>query len=101
RGDDIPIGDWGETARPPPPPPPFTYFLSRTEAIMSGTVWATEPHADLPIKMGTTGAAAKEPSTVFKVFQKAVENHGENPALKFKDATNGMPADDAPWLTLT
>lgn len=51
-------------------------------------MWATEPHADLPVKMGTTGVAAKEPSTVFKVFQKTVENHGESPALKFKDASN-------------
>lgn len=48
-------------------------------------MWATEPHADLPIKMGTTGAAAKDPITVFKVFQRTVENYGETPALKFKD----------------
>ncbi|CAB1117569.1 unnamed protein product [Ectocarpus sp. CCAP 1310/34] len=68
---------------------------------MSGTVWATEPHADLPIKMGTSGAAAKPPTTVFKVFQKAVENHGENVALKFKDTSGGVSADDAPWQTLT
>lgn len=58
-------------------------------ASATSSVWATEPHADLPIKMGTTGAAAKAPSTVYKVFQKAVENHGENAALKFKD-TSGV-----------
>ena len=39
--------------------------------------------------MGTSGAAAKEPTTVFKVFQKTVENYGETPALKFKD-TSGV-----------
>jgi len=51
------------------------------------SVWATEPHAELPIKMGTSGAAAKPPTTVFKVFQRAVENHGDTPALKFKDTS--------------
>eukprot|EP00903_Cladosiphon_okamuranus_P010212 g9671.t1 len=68
---------------------------------MSGTVWATEPHADLPVKMGASGPAAKKPTTVFKVFQKTVENHGEAPALQFKDTSGGVSVDDAPWLTLT
>lgn len=50
------------------------------------SVWATEPDADLPIKMGKAGTAAGRPATtVFKVFQKAVENHGDKPALKFKE----------------
>lgn len=48
-------------------------------------MWATEPHADLPVKMGKSGVAAMPATTVFKVFQKTVENHGEKPALKFKD----------------
>lgn len=70
-----------------------------------GSVWATEPHADLPVKMGTTGAAAKEPSTVFKVFQKSVENYGESPALKFKDTSgvswgfSGKPARCARFVS--
>ncbi|CAN0006472.1 unnamed protein product [Ectocarpus sp. 12 AP-2014] len=50
--------------------------------------------------MGTAGAAARPAKTVFEVFQKAVENHGENPALKFKDTSGGVSADDAPWQTL-
>lgn len=50
-------------------------------------MWATEPHADLPVKMGASGPAAKAPSTVFKVFRKTVEEHGEEPALKFKDTS--------------
>lgn len=48
--------------------------------------------------MGTTGAAAKAPTTVFKVFQRTVENHGETPALKFKDAAEvGFASQPAPF----
>ena len=35
--------------------------------------------------MGLEGPSARPPRTVFKVFQRAVENHGERPALYFKD----------------
>lgn len=53
---------------------------------MYDSVWATAPDADLPIKMGEAGTAAGRPATtVFKVFQKTVESHGDKPALKFKD----------------
>ncbi|CAM9925915.1 unnamed protein product [Pylaiella littoralis] len=69
---------------------------------MSETVWATKPHADLPVKMGASGAAAMPATTVFKVFQKTVENHGEKPALKFKDLSAGLrAAAAAPWTSLS
>lgn len=50
-------------------------------------MWATEPHAELPVKMGTEGVSAKAATTVFNVFRKAVEDHGERPAICFKDAS--------------
>ncbi|CAM9369790.1 unnamed protein product, partial [Hapterophycus canaliculatus] len=65
------------------------------------SVWATEPNAELPVKMGTSGAAARLPTTVFEVFQKAVVNHGLKPALKFKDLSAGLTAATAPWTTLS
>ena len=45
-------------------------------------VWTTDPHDELQVKMGTEGVSAKPATTVFKVFQKTVEQHGEEPALK-------------------
>ncbi|CAM9320083.1 unnamed protein product, partial [Laminaria digitata] len=48
-------------------------------------MWATEPHAEIPIRMGVAGASARPAKTVFTVFQRAVEDHGERPALNFKD----------------
>lgn len=48
-------------------------------------MWTTEPHAEIPIKMGTEGPSARPAKTVFKVFQRVVEDHGERPALRFKD----------------
>eukprot|EP00752_Nemacystus_decipiens_P012995 g11498.t1 len=69
---------------------------------MSGSVWATAPDADLPIKMGEAGTAAGRPATtVFKVFQKTVENHGDEPALNFKNLPEGLATAEAPWTTLT
>lgn len=47
-------------------------------------MWATEPHEEIPIKIGTEGASAAPPKTVFNVFKKCVEEHGENTALKFQ-----------------
>lgn len=44
----------------------------------------TEPHEELPIKIGTEGASAAPPKTVLEVFRKCVEEHGENTALKFQ-----------------
>lgn len=61
-------------------------------------MWATEPHADLPVKMGSDGAAARPATTVFKVFQKAVEDYGEKPALKFKD-TAGVSREPTIFFT--
>ncbi|CAM9669890.1 unnamed protein product [Scytosiphon promiscuus] len=68
---------------------------------MSGSVWTTEPDAELPVKMGTSGAAALPPTTVFGVFQKTVESHGAKPALHFKDLSGGISAATAPWTTLS
>lgn len=68
---------------------PFEQRVSIVLLLLLQSVWATERDADLPVKMGTAGAAARPAKTVFEVFQKAVENHGENPALKFKD-TSGV-----------
>ena len=45
----------------------------------------TEPHGELPVKIGAEGASAMPPKTVFGVFRKCVEEHGERPALKFQD----------------
>lgn len=58
----------------------FHYFLSYR-------VWVTEPHDELPIKMGTEGVTAEKPLTVFEVFQRTVEEHGEKPALSYKDTS--------------
>lgn len=63
-------------------PPPVVLVHAAAFRI---SVWATEPDAELPVKMGASGAAAKPPTTVFEVFQRTVENHGVKPALKFKD----------------
>lgn len=52
-----------------------------------GRMWATEPDAELPVKMGKEGIGAKAATTVFEVFQKTVEDHGDRPALKFKDTS--------------
>lgn len=62
------------------------YFADLPLSAFICSVWATAPDADLPIKMGEAGTAAGRPATtVFKVFQKTVESHGDKPALKFKD----------------
>lgn len=52
--------------------------------VGSVRVWVTEPHEELPIKIGTEGASAAPPKTVFDVFKKCVEEHGEKTALKFQ-----------------
>eukprot|EP00904_Undaria_pinnatifida_P003114 jgi/Undpi1/12803/HiC_scaffold_7.g02470.m1 len=50
--------------------------------------------------MGLEGPSARPPRTVFKVFQRAVENHGERPALYFKDLYQGETADNDSWMVL-
>lgn len=50
-------------------------------------IWATDPVVELPVKMGQEGVSATPPSTVYEVFQTTVENHGEEPALKYQHAT--------------
>lgn len=58
------------------------------------SVWATEPGADLPVKLGKAGTAAGRPATtVFQVFQKTVDKHGDKPALKFKDLSEARMYD--------
>lgn len=65
---------------------PFLFRVPEMFCLFLCSVWATEPDADLPVKMGKVGTVGGRPATtVFKVFQKAVENHGDKPALKFKD----------------
>lgn len=40
--------------------------------------------------MGSEGVSAVKPKTVFEVFRKTVEEHGQEPALKFKDVQEVM-----------
>ena len=40
---------------------------------------------DIPITMGLEGISARPARTVFEVFRRAVEDHGERSALSFKD----------------
>lgn len=56
-------------------------------------VWTTDPREELPIKMGTEGAAAKQPLTVYDRFKKTVENHGDEPALRFQDLSMVITVD--------
>ncbi|CAM9368805.1 unnamed protein product, partial [Sphacelaria rigidula] len=50
--------------------------------------WATDPHDELPIKMGTSGPSAYAPMTVMERFKNTVEEHGDQPALRFKDLSS-------------
>lgn len=43
--------------------------------------------------MGAEGVSAKPATTVFKVFQQRVEQHGEEPAIMFRDASSVSGSD--------
>lgn len=51
---------------------------------MSGTVWTTEPDAELPVNVGASGFAARAPETLLQVLNKTVEKHGGKVAMAVK-----------------
>jgi hypothetical protein len=51
---------------------------------MSGKYWVTEPDAVAPIRMGSSGMAARQPITIIEVFKRTLANHGHRNALAMK-----------------
>lgn len=56
-------------------------------------LWSTERDKPVKLRMSESGPGSEAPSTIHQMFQRTVDGHGDEPALRWKE--------DGKWITMT